>query len=109
MRTFVSEGIALQMVAAVAMTAGHAVKIGSLIGIPATNAAIGDTVTVWRLGVYDHDAATSQAWTAGDPLYWDDTAKVFTKTVGSNTKAAIAAEDKAAAAATGRVCLIPTI
>lgn len=28
----------------------------------------------------------SQAWTEGDVVYWDDTAKNFTKTTTSNTK-----------------------
>lgn len=51
---------------------------------------------------------TSATWTAGDKVYWDDSAKKFTKTSTSNTLAGIAAEDKASTATTGMVLLIPT-
>jgi predicted RecA/RadA family phage recombinase len=59
-------------------------------------------------GLIEYASETGVAWTAGDALYWDDAGKKFTKTSAGNTKCAIASEDKASAAATGMVLLIPT-
>jgi len=56
-------------------------------------------------GLIEYASETGVAWTAGDKLYWDDTAKNFTKTSSGNTLCALAAEDKASAAATGLVLL----
>lgn len=56
-------------------------------------------------GLIEYTSETGVAWTAGDKLYWDDTAKRFTKTLTSNTLCGIAAEDKVSAAGTGLVLL----
>lgn len=56
-------------------------------------------------GMIEYAAETGVAWTAGDKLYWDDSGKKFTKTVGSNVLCAIAYEDKASATATACVLL----
>jgi predicted RecA/RadA family phage recombinase len=36
--------------------------------------------------ISDAPKATGQVWSVGSLLYWDDTAKNFTTTVGTNTK-----------------------
>lgn len=59
-------------------------------------------------GLIEYKSETGVAWTAGDKIYWDDTAnKQFTKTSAGNTLAGIVYEDKASAAATGFVLLWP--
>lgn len=94
------------------VTSGVAVKIGALIAIAVITAAQGEAATGHTEGVFDHAAAThatDQAWAVGDVIYWDDTAKVFTKTSSGNTKAGYAVAVKASTAATGRIRLVPTI
>lgn len=109
MRNFVSEGVALDLTAPAAVTAGDPVKVGGLIVVPAADAASGDTFVGYVHGVFDVDKATGAAWAEGDTLYWDDTAKKFTKTTTSNTKCAVAVAAAASGDTTGRVKLIPSI
>lgn len=110
MRNHVQPGNALDFIAPVGgVVSGVTVKKGSIIHVPSTTAAEGVAYSGDRTGVFDLAAQTSQAWTQGDLLYWDDTAKVWTKTAGSNAKGGLAAYDKLAAAALGSVLLITTI
>ena len=48
---------------------------------------------------------SAQAWNAGDKLYWDDTAKLWTTTVGTNTIGGMAAGPSPNPSATGKVRL----
>lgn len=110
MRNHFQPGNALDFIApAGGVVSGKTVKKGNLIHVPSTTAAEGEAYSGDIQGVFIADAATGQAWTQGDVLYWDDTAKIFTKTTTSNTKAGIAAYDKLAADALGKVLLVPTI
>lgn len=91
---------------------GQVLLIGALLVVAQVTAAAGIRFSAAVEGVFDLPAAThasSQAWTEGQLLYWDDTAKVFTITVGTNTKKAVAAEAKASTAAVGRLKLIQTL
>jgi predicted RecA/RadA family phage recombinase len=90
-------------------TAGLTYKIGSLIGVAASTVAAGAQVVLARKGVFDLVKVASQAWSQGDLLYWDDTAKNWTKTSTSNTKQGIAAQDQLSADVIGRVILVPSI
>lgn len=110
MKNYVQEGNSLDFVAgAGGVKAGVTVKTGVFIHIPATDAAEGETYSGWVEGVYDLVAQTGTAWARGDLLYWDDTAKVWTKTAGTNAKGGAAAAPKASGDAVGRVKLIPTL
>lgn len=110
MKNYVQPGEVLDLTApSGGVTAGLAVKIGVCIAIAAVTAAEGETFAGAVTGVFDHAAATSQAWTEGALIYWDDTAKVFTTVATSNTKAGYAVAGKATAAAVGRVRLTPAI
>lgn len=110
MRDHFQPGNALDFVAPVGgVAAGQTVKKGGLIHVPSTTAAEGVAYSGDIQGVFIADAATSQAWTQGDTLYWDDTGKVWTKTATNNSKGGMAAYDKLAADALGKVLLVPTI
>ena len=56
----------------------------------AGTAALGETVEAALTGVYDLKKVASQAWAAGDKVYWDNTAKEATKTTTSNTLIGVA-------------------
>jgi len=91
------------------VTSGAAFKVGSYIAVAATTALAGAALAGDIRGAFTLAKATGAAWTKGDTLYWDDTAKKFTKTASGNTKAGIAFADAASGDAVGGVDLIPTI
>ncbi|MDP3405052.1 MAG: DUF2190 family protein [Brevundimonas sp.] len=108
MRTHVQPGDSLDFVApSGGVVAGMAYKIGLLIHVAATTALEGASYSGDIVGVFDVPAATSQAWTQGVKVYWDDTAKTFTTTASGNTACGHAAYAKDSAAAIGKVRLQP--
>jgi predicted RecA/RadA family phage recombinase len=107
MKTFVSKGDALDLVAPYAVSSGGGMKVGGIIAIAVMDAAIGATVAGLVTGVVDVPSDTGTVWAVGDVVYWDDTAKVFTKTTTSNTKAGQVTAAKLSAATTGRIRLQP--
>lgn len=110
MRNHIQRGIGLDLIApSGGVTSGAPVKIGSIIAIPSTDAAEGETFNGDTEGCFEVPKATGQAWTQGATLYWDNTNSVFTTTATSNTKAGVAIEAAASADATGKVKLVPSI
>jgi predicted RecA/RadA family phage recombinase len=110
MRRFVNEGNALDLTApSDGVVSDGVYKIGAIICIASATVAAGLLFAAWTEGVYDVTSNTGAAWAEGDTVYWDDTAKVFTKTSTSNTKAGVAVAAKDSAATTGRIKLIPSI
>jgi len=85
MKTFVQEGDKLDILSTGALAAGAGFQYGSMFGV-AQNAvtAAGQALVLVTVGVFDVVKAASQAWTAGQKIYWDNTAKVFTNVVGTN-------------------------
>lgn len=109
MKNYIQDGIALDLVAPAALVSGQVFKIGAIIAIAAIDAASGATLAGYVQGCYTVPKATGAAWAVGDTLYWDDTAKNFTKTATSNTKAGYAIAIAASGDATGIIRLVPTI
>lgn len=60
-------------------------------------------------GHIEYAKTGGEAWVGGQLLYWDDTAKSFTTTVGTNTKAGFAMEPAASADTVGQVFLEATL
>jgi predicted RecA/RadA family phage recombinase len=83
-------------------------KVGSIIGVT-SSAANGTTFEGHVTGLHVVAKATGAAWSQGDTLYWDDTAKNFTKTSSGNTKAGYAALAAASGDAIGSIRLVPSI
>ncbi|WP_316191617.1 MULTISPECIES: DUF2190 family protein [unclassified Bradyrhizobium] len=88
MRSMLSKGRNLTVPAiTTAVVGGQAVKYGSLFGIIEADTAVGDDAVLVRNGVFsDQPKDTAAAWTFGDVIYWDDTAKKFTKTATNNLR-----------------------
>lgn len=106
MRNFVQHGEVMEIPApAGGARSGDFLVQGALFGVAAHDAAATDPVRVRRGGVYRQTAAPGQAWTQGQPLYWDAAAKAFTSTASGNTLVGAAWADKASADATGLVAL----
>ena len=107
MRTFVAIGNNITIAAAAAVLSGQGVLLGSLFGIAAHNANVGDDLVINLTGIYELPKAASQAWTVGQKVYWDNTNKVVTNVTTDNTLIGVAtlAVTNAAANTTGTVRL----
>lgn len=93
MKNFVQAGSNLTLTAAAVITSGQMVKVGAIVGVAAGSAAIGQDVDLVVTGVFTLPKVAIDDMAVGDLVYWDDTAKLVTKTSAGNTKigAAVAA------------------
>ena len=80
MKNYVQPGNTITLTAPYAVTSGDGLLIGSIFGVAAGTAAVGEAVEAALTGVYDLKKVASQAWAAGDKVYWDNTAREATKT-----------------------------
>ena len=91
MVNYVQEGDTLTVKAPYAVTSGSGIKIGTnLFGVASVDAAQNDILEAAVEGVFDL-AKDGSTFTDGAPVYWDDTAKKVTSTVGTNLKIGVAA------------------
>lgn len=83
-RSYIQPGDVLTLVAPANVTAGTGVLVGNQFSIPQETVSSGATFDGYVTGVHSHAKAGTQAWTAGQVVYWDDTNKVFSNaaTVG---------------------------
>ena len=92
MKNYVQPGNTITLTAPYAVTSGDGLLVGAIFGVAAGAAALGEAVETAVEGVYDLKKVASQAWAAGDKIYWDNTAKQTTKTLTSNTLIGVATE-----------------
>ena len=90
MKNYVQPGNTITLTAPYAVTSGDGLLVGAIFGVAAGTAILGDPVETAVEGVYDLKKVASQAWAAGDRIYWDNTAKEATKTTTSNTLIGVA-------------------
>lgn len=105
MKNFVQAGDVLTVTAPAAVLSGAGVLVGSLFGVACGDAASGAEVEIQTTGVFDMAKATGAAWTVGQRLYWDDSAKNLTGTAGANKLVAIAVAAAASGDTVGRARL----
>lgn len=106
MKTYDQPGAVLEFTApAGGVVSGTGVKIGDILVIATTTAAVGEKFTGVRQGVVTHAKVSAQAWTEGQQINWDNTAKLFTTVTTGNFKAGVAAAAAANPTATGQVVL----
>ena len=74
MKNYVQPGNTITLIAPYAVTSGDGLLVGSIFGVAAGTAILGDPVETAVEGVYDLKRVASQAWAAGDRIYWDNTA-----------------------------------
>jgi predicted RecA/RadA family phage recombinase len=86
MKNYLQSGERISFTAAAAIASGAVVPIGDLVGVAENSGAIGDEVTVLLEGVFTIAKGGAEAISKGVTLYWDNTNKVVTATVGSNKK-----------------------
>lgn len=105
MRNYVQRGENLTLTAPYAVASGGGFLVGSIFAVASAAAANGATVVGVTEGVFDLDKATGEAWTVGQKIYWDNTAKKTTTTSTSNTLIGVATKAAATGATTGNVKL----
>jgi len=106
MENFDQEGEVIPLTAPTGgVVSGTAYKIGSLIVVALVTVAETLPFSALVKGVVTHAKVSAQAWTEGVKIYWDDSAKNFTTTVGANTLCGVAAAAAANPSATGDVRL----
>lgn len=79
MNNFVHEGHILEVVAPYEVMSGDGLLQGSLFGIAASWAQKGDPVSISTAGVFDLKRQLEESWEIGDPIYWNDEFKTFTR------------------------------
>lgn len=84
MKNFVQEGDRVVVAAPEAADSGEFLVVGQLFGVAEGSAESGGEVVLVRKGVFELPKEDGTAWVQGDQLYWDASAKVFTKTAGAN-------------------------
>lgn len=92
MKTYVQPGNTITLTAPYAVASGDGLLVGSIFGVAAGAAALGEPVETALTGVFDITKIGSQAWTAGARIYWDDTNKRATNVATSNTLIGVATE-----------------
>ena len=90
MKNYVQPGNTITLTAPYAVASGDGLLVGAIFGVAAGAAALGEAVEAALTGVYDLKKVASQAWAAGDKVYWDNTAREATKTTTSNTLIGVA-------------------
>lgn len=86
MKNLIQKGDVVTITAPAAGLSGAGLLIGKLFGVLLADVEAGEEVELALTGVYEQPKTEAQAWTVGAAIYWDDTAKVCTTTVGSNVK-----------------------
>ncbi len=87
MKNYTQKGDTLTLTAPYAVSSGAGALIGSIFGVAATDIANGAKGEFDLVGCFDLPRATGAGtdWTEGTKLYWDNAAKVITKTSAGNT------------------------
>ena len=89
------DGFVLLMVALVNTDVRDVVVFENSIGVAQTAGAIGETISVDTVGVYEFTGATADEFAVGDAVYWDGNEMTITAT--DNTLAGVCWSTKAGA------------
>ena len=110
MQGFIQDGATLEVTAPAAVTSGVGVLVGTnLFGVALGDAASGALVRIRTEGVVDIAKNTSLAISAGDRVYWNNSAKEVNKTATSNVCVGVAVRAAGSSDATARIKLCPVV
>jgi predicted RecA/RadA family phage recombinase len=105
MTNYIQDGDTITVAAPATVLSGAGVLLGSIFGVASGDATSGASVEIMVEGVFDLAKDTSTFATYGLLVYWDDSAKKVTTTVGSNKMIGVTAGTAATGDATVRVRL----
>lgn len=92
MRNYEHEGNSMTATAQAEIISGGVVVIGSIVGIAAVDAEIGEEFTLSLKGVYRLPKVSALAIAVGDKVYYDSGTKLVNKTASGNTLLGVATE-----------------
>lgn len=102
MKNYVQPGDILTLTApSGGVVSGTAYLIGAILVVAAVTAAESESFAAKTAGVFTLPKTTSEAWTEGAKLYWNNTTKKLTTTASGNTLVGVAASAAASADTTG--------
>lgn len=84
MKNWIQHGDTVTVVAPATVLSGAGLLVGALFGVAISDATSGDNMEMITTGVVDLTKA-AVAVTQGAKVYWDNSAKNVTTTVGTNT------------------------
>lgn len=105
MKNYVQDGDTLTLTAPYAVTSGGGALVGAMFGVAVGDAANGALVALRTTGVFSLAKTTGAAWTVGQKIYWDNTAKECAGTATGNTLVGVATAAAASGDTTGIVRL----
>ncbi|WP_405120735.1 DUF2190 family protein [Pseudomonas leptonychotis] len=106
MKNFKQHGDMVTIIAAAAIASGALVRANSLLGVAATDAAIGEEVELKTTGVFELAKTSAQAWAVGNPIYAIAASNLLTNIPGTgNYLVGVATEVAANPSAVGSVRL----
>ena len=105
MKNAVQRGEIITLAAPYDVAGGAGLLVGAIFGVATSPALSGATVEAAACGVFELAKTSSQAWTVGAKVYWDDAAKLCTTVNTSNTLIGVAVAAAANPSATGLVRL----
>src|SRR5689334_18275577 len=105
MKNFSQEGKTITLPAPYNVTSGAGLLVGSIFGVAANDALSGADVETVTEGVFNLAKVSAQAWTVGQLIYWDDTAKLTTSVLTSNKLIGVATAVASNPTSTGYVRL----
>lgn len=104
MTNYVQQGDTLNLAAPYDVDSGDGALLGKIFGVATDDALSGETIPFKTEGVFDL-AKTSHSFSAGDPVYWDNSNKYCTSTANSNSLIGYAVKAQVSGDATVRVKL----
>ena len=105
MKNFLQIGDTVVVTAPEAVDSGEFIKVDELYGVAPVAAENGADVVLHRKGVFRLPKVTGTAWTQGQKLFWDASAKKFTHDTSKTPVKAIAFAAAADSATTGEVLI----
>jgi predicted RecA/RadA family phage recombinase len=79
MNNFIHEGHIIELTAPYEVMAGDGLLRGSLFGIATSWAPQGESVGISTAGVFDLKRRVNEEWEVGEPIYWNDSTRTFTR------------------------------
>jgi len=105
MKNYKGSGDIMTVAAPEDATSGEFLIKGGIHGVAGITVASGANVPLHRKGVFTLPKATGTAWVVGDRLFWDASAKKFTKVATDRPIGAVAAAAAGSGDTTGDVLL----
>lgn len=104
-KNYIQPGGTLTLTAPNDVSSGGGILVGSIFAVASGDALSGVDVEAMTEGVFDLAKTAAQAWSQGDKIYWDDTAKECTAVAPGNVLIGVAVVDAADPSDTGQVLI----